>query len=101
LPSGNAGQWARTFSEEYRGEAPKYLVEGTASLLAKHSIESPARDDEQLIEAVCERENCQQALARVRANQGSAGVDRMTVQQLPEFLKEHWPGIREQLRSGT
>ena len=53
------------------------------------------------MEEVCERENCQQAWKRVKANQGSPGVDRMTVQQLPEYLKEHWPAIREQLRSGT
>jgi RNA-directed DNA polymerase len=25
----------------------------------------------------------------------------MTVQQLPEHLKQHWPAIREQLLSGT
>jgi RNA-directed DNA polymerase len=25
----------------------------------------------------------------------------MTVQQLPEYLKRHWPVIREQLLSGT
>lgn len=25
----------------------------------------------------------------------------MTIQQLPEYLKEHWPAIREQLLSGT
>lgn len=53
------------------------------------------------MEEVCERENCKQALVRVKANKGSAGVDRMTVQQLPEFLKQHWPAIREQLFSGT
>src|SRR5205807_2045020 len=53
------------------------------------------------MEEVCERENCKQALARVKANKGSAGVDRMTVQQLPEFLKQYWPAIREQLLSGT
>ena len=73
-PSGNAVQMELVFREEYRGEAPKDLVEGTASQVAKHTIESPARD-EQLIEEVCERENCQQALARVKANKGSAGVD--------------------------
>jgi RNA-directed DNA polymerase len=53
------------------------------------------------MEEVCERENCQQALARVRANKGSAGVDGMTVHELPAFLKQHWPAIREQLLSGT
>ena len=53
------------------------------------------------MEEVCERENCKQALKRVKANKGSAGVDGMTVQQLPAFLKEHWPAIRKQLLSGT
>jgi RNA-directed DNA polymerase len=53
------------------------------------------------MEEVCGRENCKQALARVKANKGSAGVDGMTVQQLPEHLKQHWPVIREQLLSGT
>lgn len=53
------------------------------------------------MEEVCGRENCKQALKRVKANKGSAGVDGMTVQQLPEYLKQHWPAIREQLLSGT
>ena len=88
------------FAEEYRGEAPKDLGEGTESFTVKRTAESPAIG-EQLMEEVCGRENCKQALARVRANKGSAGVDGMTVQQLPEHLKQHWPAIREQLLSGT
>jgi RNA-directed DNA polymerase len=88
------------FAEEDRSEAPKGLSEGIESFTAKRRTESPAIG-EQLMEEVCERENCKQALARVKANKGSAGVDRMTVQQLPEFLKQHWPAIREQLLSGT
>src|SRR5919201_2110269 len=88
------------FMEEDRGEAPKSLREGTESSAGKRGIESPAIT-EQLMEEVCERENCKQALKRVKANKGSAGVDGMTVQQLPEYLKQHWPAIREQLLSGT
>jgi RNA-directed DNA polymerase len=53
------------------------------------------------MEEVCERENCKQALARVKANKGSPGVDGMTVHDLPGYLKQHWPAIREQLLSGT
>src|SRR5467141_5015952 len=34
-------------------------------------------------------------------NKGSAGVDRMTVDQLGDYLKQHWPAIREQLLNGT
>ena len=76
------------------------FVEGTESLTAKRGTESPAIG-EQLMEEICERENCKQALKRVKANKGSAGVDGMTDQQLPEHLKQHWPAIREQLLSGT
>jgi RNA-directed DNA polymerase len=53
------------------------------------------------MEEVCERENCKQALARVKANKGSPGVDGMSVHELPGYLKEQWPAIREQLLSGT
>jgi RNA-directed DNA polymerase len=63
--------------------------------------ESPANNNEQLMEEVCERENCWQAYKRVKANKGSAGIDGMTVEELPGHLKEHWPAIREQLLSGT
>src|SRR5580692_7586396 len=88
------------FTGESRSEAPRVSAEGTESLTAKRNAENPAIG-EQLMEEVCERENCRQALARVRANKGSAGVDGMTVQQLPEHLKQHWPAIREQLLSGA
>jgi len=88
------------FTDKNRSEAPKVSAQGTESLAAKRKIESPA-NGEQLMEEICERENCKQALARVKANKGSAGVDGMTAYELPEFLKQHWPAIREQLLRGT
>ena len=88
------------FWDESGSEAPRGSGEGIETLAAKRTAESPAID-EQWIEEVCERENCKQALKRVKANKGSAGVDGMTVHELPEHLKEHWPAIREQLLSGT
>ena len=93
-------QLVLAFAEESRSEAPRVSVEGTESLATKREGESPA-SIEQLMEAVCERSNCQQALARVKANKGSAGIDGMTVEQLPACLQQHWPTIREQLLSGT
>ena len=69
-------------------------VEGTESLTVKRGTESPAIG-EHLMEEVCGRENCRQALARVKANKESAGMDGMIVQQLPEHLEQHWPVIRE------
>jgi len=64
--------------------------------VAKRRPESLA-ETERLMEEVCEWENCKQALQRVKANKGSAGVDGMTVQQLPDYMKQHGPEIREQL----
>ena len=93
-------QYELAFAAAQRSEAPGTVAGGTESLAAKRGTESPAIA-EQLMEEVCGRENCKQALKRVKANKGSAGVDGMTVQQLPEYLKQHWPAIREQLLSGT
>ena len=53
------------------------------------------------MECVCERANLKAALKRVRKNKGSAGIDGMTVDELPEHLKTHWPALREQLLAGT
>ena len=93
-------QLVLAFAEMSRSEAPRGSEEGTESLAAQRAAESPARI-EPLMEAVCERSNCKQALARVKRNKGSAGIDGMTVQQLPAYLKQHWPAIRQQLLSGT
>jgi RNA-directed DNA polymerase len=93
-------QLVLAFMAEDTGEAQRAAIEGTESFEAKRRTESPGIG-EQLMEEVCGRENCKQALARVKANKGSAGVDGLTVHELPEFLKQHWPAIREQLLSGT
>jgi RNA-directed DNA polymerase len=69
------------FAEEWRGEAPNGLREGTESFRGERGTESRAIG-EQLMEEVCERENCKQALARVKANKRSPGVAGMTVHEL-------------------
>jgi RNA-directed DNA polymerase len=96
----NQLQMALAFTEEGRSEAPRAPREGTESFAAKCETESPA-GEEQRMEEVCGRENCQQALRRVKANKGSPGIDCMRVEQLPGYLKQHWPAIRERLLSGT
>ena len=83
-----------------RGEAPKVSGEGIEPSTAKREAESPA-STAHLMEEVCERENLKKALKRVRSNKGSPGIDGMTVDELPGYLKEQWPAHREQLLSGT
>jgi RNA-directed DNA polymerase len=96
----NQLQLVLAFTAEGRSEAPKARREGTESLTAKRVCESPAIP-EQVMEEVCGRENLLRALRRVKANKGSPGIDGMKVAELPGYLKQHWPAIREQLLSGT
>ena len=88
------------FSPSSAGEAREVGREETESLLVAHDVESPAQTN-RLMDEVCERDNLKEALRRVKANKGSSGIDRMTVDQLDEYLKQQWPVIREQLLSGT
>lgn len=93
-------QLVLAFADDGRGEAPEVSSEGTEPSAAGRQDESPAIN-EQWMERACERDNCKRALAQVRRNRGSPGVDGMTVDELPGHLREHWPAIREQLLSGT
>ena len=84
---------------EDRGEAPKVQRSGEAGRAAKGRARSGV-GHEQLMELVVGRENCRQALKRVRQNKGSPGVDGMTVGELEAYLRDHWTETREQLLAG-
>src|ERR1022692_3790833 len=88
------------FSSALAGEAREAGREGAESAGGMNGTENPASTN-RLMEEVCERENLKAALRRVKANQGSPGVDGMTVIGIKDYLKQHWPAIREQLLSGT
>jgi len=55
---------------------------------------------ESLLAQVLERTNLIRALKQVKRNKGVAGVDGLTVEALPDYLKQHWPEIKSQLLSG-
>src|SRR5712691_8554296 len=93
-------QMALDFSSALTGETRGVAGEETESSRATSGSESPANTN-RWMEAVCERENLKEALRRVKANKGSAGVDGMTVGGIIDYLKQHWPAIREQLLNGT
>jgi len=54
-----------------------------------------------LLQQVLERTNLQRALKQVQQNKGAPGIDGMTVEELPAFLKHHWPELRAQLETGS
>lgn len=54
-----------------------------------------------LLEQVLDRDNMNRAWHRVRANKGAAGVDGVTIDAFPEWLREHWPEIQQAIREGS
>lgn len=88
----------KDFPRETGGTCWSRERERQASMAAKGDISSGVTV---AMEEVVRRENMKKALNRVCANKGAAGVDGMTVEELTPYLKEHWPGIREELLGGT
>ena len=88
------------FSDTPAGEAREAGREETESLSTMHAPERPAGAT-RLMEEICDRENMEEALRRVKANKGSAGIDGMTVGGIADYLKQHWPAVRERLLNGT
>jgi RNA-directed DNA polymerase len=82
------------------GEARTTGTQGTEARATVADLESPAAVGPSM-EAIVERDNLRKALAQVRRNKGSAGIDGMTVEALAAHLKEHWSAIRAQLLAGT
>ena len=84
---------------EDRGEAPKVEGSGEAGTVAHGDERSGS--EHLLMEEVVGRANLVGALKRVRQNKGSPGIDGMSVEELPEYLRRHWGEIRQRLLAGT
>ncbi len=83
------------------GEAASGAARETEARAAKADIEGQAVALGPSMEAVVERANLKKALAQVKRNKGAGGIDGMTVDDLPAYLKEHWLTLRAQLLEGT
>jgi hypothetical protein len=82
-------QLVRAFREDSRSEAPMASKGGTEPFTAKHMTESPAIG-EQWMDEVCERENCKQALVRVKSiatyTFGSRRAGERVMKSLTRFI---------------
>lgn len=81
-----------------RGEAPS-VGRSEETSTADRGNERPGASG--LLAEVFGRRNLHAALKRVKQNKGSAGIDGMTVDELPDYLRAHWERLREELISGT
>src|ERR1051326_1035144 len=88
---------AETLETHPEGSRRNRREEGLGASKVTARREDSGPETEQLMQAVVERENMKLALARVEQNRGSAGVDKMTVEQLRAYLRKHWLRIKEEL----
>jgi RNA-directed DNA polymerase len=54
-----------------------------------------------MLEQILKRENLKAAWKQVRANQGSPGVDGITIEEFPKYIREHWQDIKRQILEGS
>jgi RNA-directed DNA polymerase len=83
-----------------RGEAARVLASDEADG-PRHEPSDTGNPHAALLHAAFTRENLQRAFKRVKANKGAAGIDGLDIDQTATYLVTAWPGIREQLLSGT
>jgi len=88
------------FAPGVAGEAQDAAGGRVESLFSPHENQSPTSPST-VMQEVLQPGNLEAALAQVQANKGAAGVDGMTVKQLPDHLRAHWPQIKQQLQEGT
>ena len=77
-------------------QTPYGRVEGPEASEGKHGGAQA-----NLLEQILSRENMLSAWKRVKANQGAAGMDGMSIDAFPEFARQHWERIRSALEEGT
>ena len=64
------------------------------------AISEQTKSEGHLMDQVVERSNLKLAYQRVVENKGAAGVDGLTVSEFKEWLKVHWPSVKEALLEG-
>lgn len=57
--------------------------------------------DNMLMEKILDRNNMNEAFKRVKKNKGSHGIDGITVDELPQYLRENGDQLRKAILEGT
>ncbi len=85
---------------ESRVELEDTIEVPSDSLTAEQKQDDRKAYDSMLLEKILDKENMNLAYKNVRRNKGSHGIDKLTIDELLEYLKEHGAELREEILSG-
>lgn len=74
-------------------------TEESASADTEKPVLNQTSDD--LMERIVDPSNLERAWKNVKANRGAPGPDGLTLSDFPDYIRHHWPTIRQQLVEGT
>ena len=80
--------------------AAEQLAEMRAEKQVMQSSDKARALMEDLMVRICDPSNLNRAYKRVKANKGAPGVDRLTVQEMLDYLRANGQELREQLLNG-
>ena len=52
----------------------------------------------ELLDKILSRNNMLEAYKQVKANKGSAGIDRVTIEQMDDYLRQHWRATKQLIK---
>jgi len=88
-------------ASDHRGNNPDGAPAPREELTPGERNEPESKPTLTLMDRVLERANLQRALKQVCQNKGAPGIDGMTVEALPAYLKHAWPEIKVRLVEGS
>ena len=56
--------------------------------------------NQDLLQAVLNSDKLRSAWKRVKSNKGAPGIDGVSIEDFPAYLRKHWPAVREQISEG-
>jgi len=89
------------YSQEGRMETESNGEAQSISLTPNRTQNGRSAYESMILESILERQNLNEAFTRVKKNKGSHGIDKMTVDELQQYLLEHGAELRESILLGT
>lgn len=88
------------YSQEDRVELEVNEKAPSNPLTSKKKQDDRNAYDSMLLEKILDKDNMNIAFKRVKKNKGSHGIDRLTIDELLEYLKEHGAELKESILEG-